>query len=117
MSNVDDRNVELWRKQQEDRARVLEGDQPESTLKGGDGGGTSGGDMESRVAKLEAYVEVARDDLREIRGDMKAVIAKLGTIPTKSDLDSWKWQWLLASVAIFAVIIGSIIGGLAWLAD
>ncbi len=71
--------------------------------------------MENRVSKLEAYVETSRDDLREIRTDTKAVIAKLGTIPTKSDLDTWKWQWLAASVAIFAVTIGAIIGGLAWL--
>jgi hypothetical protein len=86
------------------------------------GSGASGDDMDSRVSRLEAYMEATRDDLREIRSDMreirvdlKAVIAKLGAMPTKSDLDNWKWQWLLASVAIFAVIIGSIIGGLSWL--
>jgi hypothetical protein len=81
----------------------------------GGGGGDGDATMEGRVSKLEAYMEVSREDLREIRTDLKAIIAKFGTIPTKSDLDTWKWQWLLASVAIFAVIIGSIIGGLAWL--
>lgn len=83
----------------------------------GKGGGSGGGDvsLEGRVSRLEAYIEVSRDDLKEIKNDLKAVIARLGTVPTKSDLDNWKWQWLLASVAIFAVVIGSIIGGLAWL--
>lgn len=80
---------------------------------GGDGGG--GEFSDGRISKLEAYVEMTREDLKEIRGDMKAIIAKLGTFPTKSDLDTWKWQWLLASVAIFAIVIGSIISGLAWL--
>ena len=113
--SVDDTREAAWREMQRQNALNRGEDEPQLPLHGGGGGGTYGGDMESRISKVEAYVEVAREDLREIRGDMKAVIAKLGTIPTKSDLDTWKWQWLLASVAIFAVIIGSIIGGLAWL--
>ena len=80
----------------------------------GEGGGGDG-PLEGRVSRLEAYAETARDDLREIRGDLKAIIAKLGTFPTKTELDTWKWQWLLGSVALFAVVIGSIIAGLSWL--
>ena len=80
--------------------------------KGGDGG-SGGMGLESRVARLEAFVETSQADLREMRGDMKAMIATLGLMPKKSDLDSWKWQWLAASVAIFAVVVGSIIGGLS----
>jgi hypothetical protein len=108
---VDSSREEFWRKMQERHSRPKE---PELPLKGGDGGGTYGG-MEGRVSKLEAYVDETRQDMREIRGDLKAIIGKLGNVATKSDLDTWKWQWLLASVAIFAVVIGSILGGLAWL--
>lgn len=87
----------------------------ERAKRSGGGGGSGSGSIDERVSKLEVYVDVSREDLREIRSDLKAIIGKFGTIPTKSDLDTWKWQWLLASVAIFAVIIGSIIGGLSWL--
>lgn len=80
---------------------------------GNDGG--DGGSLDGRISKLEVYVEVSRDDLREIRADMKAVIGRLGNMPTKSDLDTWKWQWLAASVAIFALAITSILAGLSWL--
>ena len=82
----------------------------------GGGGDDQPNNLDSRVARLEAFNEVSRDDLREIKGDLKAIISKLGTFPTKSDLESWKWQWMLASVAIFALAVSSIIGGLAWLA-
>lgn len=44
---------------------------------------------------------------------MKGIISTLGLMPKKADLDTWKWQWLAASVAIFAVVVGSIIGGLS----
>ncbi len=85
------------------------------------GGSGGGGDdqpssIDSRVARLEAFNEVSRDDLREIKGDLKAIIAKLGVFPTKTDLETWKWQWMVTSVVIFAVVVASIIGGLAWLA-
>jgi hypothetical protein len=82
----------------------------------GGGGSDEFGGLDSRVARLEAFNEVSRDDLREIKSDLKAIISKLGTFPTKLDLESWKWQWMLASVAIFALAVSSIIGGLAWLA-
>jgi hypothetical protein len=91
-------------------------DKGEPPLKGGGGGGTYEGDMESRVAKLEAFNEVFRDDLREIRGDLKAIIGKLGSLPTKADLTGWRWQWIAASFVVFAIIVTGLIGGLAWIA-
>jgi hypothetical protein len=111
VTSVDESKLAWWQRMQERHQRSGSDEPP---LKGGDGDGTST-PVEERVAKLEAYMEVSRDDLREIRTDMKAVLAKFGTIPTKADLNTWKWQWLAASVAIFAVIIASILGGLAWL--
>lgn len=63
------------------------------------------GEMEGRVGRL----------MREIRADLKAIIGRLGSMPTKADLEAWKWQLVLASVALYAVVVGSIVGGLAWL--
>lgn len=79
---------------------------------GGDGDGTG---LESRVSRLEAFVEITHADVREIRSDLKAIISTMGNLPKKSDLDAWKWQWLAASVAIFAIVITSILGGLSFL--
>jgi hypothetical protein len=98
---------------QERNARALGSDEPPS--KGGDGEGPYN-PMEGRVTKLEAFSEVTRDDLREIRGDLKAIIGKLGTLPTKSDLGTWRWQWMGASFVIFALIVTALVSGLAWVA-
>lgn len=87
-----------------------------AALKSGGGDGTSG-DMDGRVSKLEAHVDHIRDDMRDVKADLKAIIGTLGKMPTKSDLDTWKWQWLAASVAIFAVVVGTIVGALGWLAS
>lgn len=46
---------------------------------GGDGGG---GDMESRVAKLESDVEHIKTTLIDIKADMKSVKADVGTLKT-----------------------------------
>lgn len=111
MSSVDETKLAWWQASQRRHEEQGGGGPP---LKGG-GGGDTFDPMQERVAKLEAYMEVSRDDLREIRGDLKAILAKFGTIPTKQDLATWKWQWLAISVAVFAVVIGSILAGLAWL--
>ena len=73
------------------------------------------GEMEGRVGRLEALTGESRQDMREIRADLKAIIGRLGSMPTKADLETWKWQLVLASVALYAVVVGSIVGGLAWL--
>ena len=73
------------------------------------------GEMAGRVGTLEALASESRQDMREIRADLKAIIGRLGSMPTKADLEAWKWQLVLASVALYAVVVGSIVGGLAWL--
>jgi hypothetical protein len=92
----------------EERLEALE-------LKGGDGGGTSG-PMEGRVSRLEAFMEESRADSREIRSDLKAIIGSLGKMPTRSDLDTWRWQWMAIGLAIVALTVGGITGGLALIA-
>ena len=86
----------------------------EIALKAGGGGGTSNG-MEGRVTRLEVHMEHIREDLTEIKGDLKATLSKLGDMPTKSDLWSWKLQWTAIGIGMVALIVGGIIGGLAWI--
>lgn len=114
MSTVDESKLDLWKAMQARHSKSAAGASPGS--KGGDGEGPFD-PMESRVAKLEAYMEITRSDTREIRGDLLAIIGKLGTLSTKADVIAWKWQWIAGSVALFAIIVGSIIGGLGWLAE
>lgn len=112
--NVDNSREGAWKRMQERHSRGRD-DDPELPLQGGGGGGTYDS-MESRVAKLEAYMDASREDMRELKGDLKALIAKLGTFSTKADVTGFQWQWVLVSVGLFAIIVGSIIGGLGWLA-
>ena len=90
--------------------------EPRLPLKGGGGDGTSGG-MESRVSRLEVLVDVTRDDLRDIKGDLRTVIDRLNDLPTKSDLNTWRWQWVATAVAIIALTVGGITGGLSLIAN
>lgn len=89
---------------------------PELPLKGGDGGGTFNG-MESRVSRLEVLVDVTRDDLREIKGDIKTVINRMNDLPSKADLNTWRWQWVATAIAVIALTVGGITGGLALIAS
>ncbi|MFY0400823.1 hypothetical protein [Brevundimonas naejangsanensis] len=84
------------------------------TLKNGDGDGTSGG-MDSRVTKLETQMEFVRDDLREIKGDLKTIIGRLGELPTKRDLTANTLTIVVIGLAVLAITIGGIVGGLAWI--
>lgn len=86
--------------------------EPELDLKGGDGGGTYP-PMESRVSKLEAYMEVTRDDLKDIKSDIKTLLEHSNTLATKSDLETWKWQWVFIALAVIALTVSGITGGLA----
>ncbi|MGA0604907.1 hypothetical protein ACO2Q0_02820 [Phenylobacterium sp. VNQ135] len=88
---------------------------PKPPLETSSDGGDSN-DMDSRVTRLEAHMEYVRRDLDEIRGDQKAILAKLVELPTKRDLDTWRWQWLATGLAIVALTVGGITGGLALIA-
>jgi len=90
-------------------------------LKSGNGSGTSDG-MEGRVSRLEAHMEHVREDVGEIKQSLSSIAAKLdsmsdkiGHLPTKTDLSSWKLQWGALGLAVMAIVIGGIIGGLAWI--
>ena len=73
--------------------------------------------MESRVSRLEVLVDVTRDDLRDIKGDLRTVINRLNDLPTKGDLNTWRWQWVATAVAIIALTVGGITGGLSLIAN
>ena len=78
------------------------------------GGGTSGG-MKERVARLETHMEYVRRDLEELRAGQAAIIDRLDALPTKVDLNTFRWQWIATAVGAIAVIVGGIIGGLSWI--
>lgn len=80
----------------------------------GGGGGMS--DLVTRVAVLETHVGHIQDDVREIKADLKTAIGYLSVLPTKRDLDSWRWQWMATGVGIVALTVGGITGGLALIA-
>ncbi len=90
-------------------------DRDPATLKTSDGGGNSGG-MDQRVTRLETHMEYVQRDLGEIKGDLKAVVARLAEMPTKRDLDTWRWQWIATGLTIVALTVGGITGGLALIA-
>ena len=74
------------------------------------GGGDDGGAGE-RLVRLEIHFQYIRTDLDEI----KAALKVLPSMPTRADLWSWKIQWTAICVASIAIIVGGIIGGLAWI--
>jgi hypothetical protein len=98
-------DVEAGRRQQEHLHEPLHD---------GGSGGTSGG-MEDRVTRLETHMEYVRRDLDSISGKLDKLIDRTVDLPTKRDLWAWKWQWTGIMLAAFAVIVGSIIGGLGWI--
>lgn len=67
--------------------------------------------MESRVSALETHMVYVRKDLDEIKESLKV----LPTLATKADITYWKIQWTALLVAVFAILVSSIIGGLGWL--
>jgi hypothetical protein len=71
--------------------------------------------MEGRVSSLEAHMEHAREDMVEIKSDLRAIREMLSNLATKNDLWAWKWQWTALAFATMAIIIGSIVGGLSWI--
>ncbi len=110
--SVDDSRLGAWVEMQQQHRPP----EPELPLKGGGGGSTSDG-MESRISRLEVLVDVTREDLRDIKGDLKAVLDRLNQMPSKSDLDTWRWQWVATAVAIIALTVGGITGGLSLIAS
>lgn len=94
-----------------DRAMYAKTEEP--ILKRRGGGGTSDG-MDGRVSKLKAHMEHTREDIRDIKNILGNMSELLQDMPNKRDLTSWKLQWTGLGLALVAIVIGGIIGGLAW---
>lgn len=118
-------NVELFKRSHWEEwlqeAREPNYDQ-EDRLKVETGGGTYFR-MEGRVSKLEAYVDAFRNDVRDIKGDVRAlkdgqaeIKISLAQLPTKADLETSKWQWVGISLSLIAVAVAAITGGLSFIA-
>jgi hypothetical protein len=60
-------------------------------------------------------MEYVRRDLDSIGGKLDTLIDRTTDLPTKADLWAWKWQWTALAFAMIAIVIGGIIGGLAWI--
>jgi len=74
-------------------------------------------------------MEYVRTDLADIKSTLKdtskaltsltmavdAVNHRLDDLPTKQDLASWQVQWIIIALAIAAMIVAGIIGGLDWI--
>lgn len=86
----------------------------EPHLQTGGGGGTSGG-MESRVTALETHMEYVRRDMDALRVGQDEILNAVRELPTRRDLAAWKLQWTGLAFAAVAIVIGGIIGGLAWI--
>jgi hypothetical protein len=112
--SLDDSRLADWEAMQRKHGRQFVTD-PELPLKGGAGGGTYD-PMEGRVAKLEAYMDVTRDDLKDIKVDIRAVKDGLSHLATKNDLETWKWQWVFIALAVIALTVTGIVGGLSLIA-
>ena len=79
-------------------------------------------DILSRVVRLEThfgYVRKDVDDFKESQREMQATLSEMRDgireLPTKTDLWTWRTQWIIIGVTTAALIVVSIIGGLAWL--
>lgn len=74
----------------------------------GDGDGTN-----ERLVRLETHFGYIQRDLAEIKSALNNVGNRLNELPTKSELNSWRWQWGFMALAVIALTVASIVGGLA----
>lgn len=109
---LDSSQREAWAAMQLSRKR--EDAEPKLPLFGGGGGGTFE-PMETRVTRLELKLENVDRALTSIDGKLDKVNERLMLLPTKSEIGAWKVQWTALALAVVAVVIGGIIGGLAWI--
>jgi hypothetical protein len=81
----------------------------------GDGGGDPPHGDNVRIAILETQVAHIQTALGEIRSDLKKVVDGIAHLPTKQDLFQNTATVVIIGLAIMAITVGGIIGGLAWL--
>ncbi len=113
MTSVDGSMREAWAAMQE-KAKTAKPSEPELPLFGGGGGGTSD-PMETRVTRLEVQMEHVDRTLASIDSKLDKANDRLMLLPTKTEVSSWKLQWTALALAVVAIVIGGIIGGLAWI--
>lgn len=77
-------------------------------LKAGDGGGTSGG-MESRVAKLEAHVEILRNDVTSIKKDVGDIRVAMATLTERVSHLATKGFIVTATTTTIGLLTGIIL--------
>ncbi len=73
-------------------------------LKGGDGGGTSGG-MEERVIRLEKNLDQLTKDVGDIRVDVATLKENVRHLPTKPWMFATLGSLLLIAVAVIGLLI------------
>jgi hypothetical protein len=88
--------------------------EPDTPLKGGEGGGTYDG-MEARIAKLEAHMEHVQSDLAKLGGlpaDIAGMKSDIGNLPTKDYLSQQfdvQFRWIIGVVTMVVAIVGLIV--------
>lgn len=112
MPNPDERLKQQWEAMQSINHSSSPADARPLSFGGGDG---TFSPMETRVTRLELQMEQVGRTLGSIDGKLDKVNDRLLQLPTKSDLSGWKLQWTALALAVVAVVIGGIIGGLAWI--
>jgi hypothetical protein len=99
---------------EEQRRRGREPFERSAVETGGDGGDPPDG-SNVRIAILETQVAHIQSALGDIRTDLREVLGKLGHLPTKQDLSQNIATIVVIGLAVIAIVIGGIIGGLALL--
>lgn len=87
-------------------AELVARERESETLKGGGPGGISG-DMEARVAKLEAHMEHVRADLGKLANvpaDLAEIKANVQALPDKDWVGTKMRNWVGGSVAILTLV-------------
>jgi hypothetical protein len=73
--------------------------------------------MERINNKLDMTILTFTTQVEKVETKFDAQFAKVDarfeTLPTKNDLWAWKIQWLAIGLAVVALIVGGIIGGLS----
>lgn len=72
--------------------------------------------MNERVARLEVNLEHVRQDIGEIKTDLKTAVVRLGELPTKRDMHTYSLTGIALGLAVIAIVIGGIVGGISFIA-
>lgn len=86
----------------------------DETLKGSGGGGTFDG-MEGRLSALETNVSNLKGDVGRIERKLDRVGSDVSKLATKGDFFGYLAATFTIALAVVAIVVGGIIGGLGWL--